>query len=73
MGLFFSFRARFFLLAARCFLTAALARAIVVRRKLVFFWAMRTACHRRLRLGHLGKLGQIDLHIGRKLSRCENA
>jgi hypothetical protein len=35
-GLSFTLRADFFL-AARCFLTAALARAIAVYRKLVFF------------------------------------
>ena len=40
----------FFFLAARCLLTAALARAIVVRPKLIFVGTMPTICHR---LGNL--------------------
>ena len=37
LGLSFRMRANFFFLVARCFLTAALARAIVVGRKWIFF------------------------------------
>jgi hypothetical protein len=40
----------FFFLAARCLLTAALARAIVVRPKLIFFRAMPTICHKPVNL-----------------------
>jgi hypothetical protein len=57
---------RSFFLTARCLLTAALARAIVVRPKLIFFSAMPTICHRLQNLRNHMEIGAehsfVDTH-----------
>src|SRR5437667_11416453 len=63
----------FFFLAARCFLIAALARAIVVRRKFSFVRAIVIACHKQPNLRDAWKVGsRANLLTNSKLDICEN-